>query len=387
MKIKLIAILLASALAVSCSLGFTCGKGENAEKAEGSEITGSTDESCGTDESGGTDSSDSTGGNGVNGGADISGGVNGSGSGNTSGDTGSSEDNENTSGDKDEKPDGGIEGGNGGVVNEYVFEKGEEVTAEEWAAAFAATLDLKNYTANFMNLDANYVTGNYLNDVKLPINGVEEMKTCSSLYYAFDKETVQLFIMRSDKLNGFSDLTSLEFYDPEIYDQLLELIWYNSDIRNFSDDVDESLKTNTYQVTIDGIDYKASFKDNETFWNVEAGAIYNQVIPMISLACSTEKGGELKPVFERYEDFVYSDGIYTADVWVEGVMPFKYSVSLKDGYILSVSLSVTKTQEEDGLTFTKFNEMGMTLVNIGGTDLTDSPEAVKAVEDYIAKNA
>lgn len=265
----------------------------------------------------------------------------------------------------------------------YVFEKGEEVTAEEWASAFEATVNLKNYTAYALSNNTVTATGNYNGDINLPVNVTQEVKGNATLFCEIDNGKAQFIIKNTNNVSGFSDVYSLTGFDADNVESLKMFLSISAGFYE-TEDNEEIQNQETDVVQIGGAVYQAYKTDGAISWAVASyDTMYLTTI--YTFPCATEKDGEVKPVCEWFDKFVYSDGVYSADVYIDGDA-YVYSVSFKDGYILSAKAKTTQVKKENNLTVTYVKEMGETVSKIGNTVVTLSPDAVQAVEDYVKTN-
>lgn len=202
-------------------------------------------------------------------------------------------------------------------------------------------------------------------------------------FFDLENEVVYGRTVQTDKVSGFNDMYSLDYPDSELFQELE--MYINANWPWGKEDKNESRVSEDYQINIDDIVYYA-YCGNDSSWNVNNKEKYDDPFYMLTDKCSTQKDGEAKSFSELYEAFTYSDGIYTAELWYYGEI-YTFSVSVKDDYVLSMCLTQTSEEEEDGLTFTFKGEIGIKFYDIGKTSITLASEAVKAIEDYIKENS
>lgn len=291
---------------------------------------------------------------------------------------------------------GGGDGENGEQGQQGSVEKGVAVTAEEWVSAVNASWNSQNFTMCNPSNGTVTVTGNYQGNDKVPVNIIYrcdddglnvniDSDSNNPVYFTYASVTVSV--------SGFADIYShQEDYTEDWLKSLKDCIYkygiYIYDDKEISDGSD------TYYIKTGEKYYdasKLSVNSEEAEWSVWetdfSGATLCD-IPGFPIEFATEENGEEKDLAELYEAFTYTDGVYTAELWIYNTQ-CPVSVSFKDGYILGFEMKYTKTEVEeiDGLTVTDTFEATVKIYDIGKTSITPDPDAVKAVEDYIKENS
>lgn len=247
--------------------------------------------------------------------------------------------------------------------------KGEEVSKEDWAKAFTATMEAKNFTAESYAEESMSMKGSG-EMLKLMI-GVESIdmsvKAVSQGKGYYDVENGTTYGTATAKVNvsGIPD------------DWKDEAKYQNSDV-----------KTETYAVKDGDTVYNAMYNsasEEENKWSVYTTSSINTGLSYIlGASFATEKGGASATVSTLYDAFTYGGGVYTADLWLEGA-EVKVSVSVKGGYVVGFAYEGTATEEEAGLKSSESSKVVYNFSNYGSTTVNASSDAKKAVEDFKAQ--
>ena len=268
------------------------------------------------------------------------------------------------------------------------FEKGVEVTAEEWVAAMNASMNSTNFSMSAFIRSKKTITGNYMGNDKVPINLVDEFT--ADYYQYIDLNNNNSAGNGSNKYlsSGFADIDIFSHFEDGTGDWWMSLEDLLSSYGMWDvEDKEVSETVSSYGLKIDGKSYSAN-KYGESEWGVNEADFSGVTLNSTLLMLFAVIGYDPPSLVELYDVFTYSDGVYAADFLAYGVM-FTWSVSFKDGYVLSLEIKHAESdvEEKDGLTVASTSEYTEKYYNIGKTTVKPTPEALKAVEYYIKENS
>ncbi|MDE5721543.1 MAG: hypothetical protein K2I30_02210 [Clostridia bacterium] len=245
--------------------------------------------------------------------------------------------------------------------------KGEEVSKEDWAKAITATVEAKNYT----------------------VDAYQEMET---------KMTGSIEVLGITNLNISAKTTGEA---KNYYDLANGSFYVNSSVKATVSGVPDELKDEDEFQARDYVMEQYGVKDGEKYfmayydgtaqtpeWSVrEMPSIYNNGMAFLFEGdYATEKDGTVATLSELYDAFTYSGGVYSATLWEDGDEETKISLSIKGGYVVGYSVEATHEEGDGNSSMTSSGKYVYNFSNYGGTTVSASDAAKKAVEDYKASN-
>lgn len=250
--------------------------------------------------------------------------------------------------------------------------KGEEVTAEKWAAAFAKTIAAENYTAESTSEGKEVITGT--KDGK-EVNAVATFNTTGKLYYDLTGKKVYSEIKYTEKFTG------AEAFDEEDGERTSESKYY---------DVAESKTVWSARYRKENNEYKWTAEKYESLNEAEATqSIANSGAAAILAAqyttSETAEDSEAKPLAQLYSSFKYDGGYYKAELWTEYEGKQTVTVTVKGEYVTGLQKEMNSVETEDGLTDTSTSKSVVTFSKFGETTVTAPADATKAINDLKAE--
>ncbi len=252
------------------------------------------------------------------------------------------------------------------------LEKGEEVTKEDWAKAFTATLELKNFTAETVSESSGTATGSVdTGSGKVDVTVKTDSSSKSAQYVDIDGGKIYMTAEEAIKIEGANKA-------------LGEILATSLNIN----DRDEKTNTAYYVVKEGEVIYSADNDNDENKWDAdESGYLEHDLHDILGYeSYATEETGKVQALSALYDAFTYSSGFYTATLWQYGYET-KVTVSVKGGYVVGLQTEATvdmKANEYNPLDTKGTNKQTFKITKIGSTTVTPSDDAKKAVEDYKA---
>lgn len=253
------------------------------------------------------------------------------------------------------------------------LEKGEEVSKEDWAKAFTATIELKNFTAEAVSESSGTATGSV--DTGTGSKVEVSVKTDSS------SKTIQYIDIDGGKIYMTSEeAVKIEGANKALGEVLATSLHIN--------DRDEKTSAAYYVVKEGEVIYSADNDNEENKWDADAsGELEHELKYLLDYASyATEETGTAQSLSALYDAFTYSSGFYTATLWQHGYET-KVTVSVKGGYVVGLQTEATidmKANEYNPLDTKGTNKQTVKITKIGSTTVNASDDAKKAVEDYKA---
>lgn len=238
----------------------------------------------------------------------------------------------------------GVTACGGGVSTEV--NPGEEVTAEQWEAAFEASRNAENYTVEM-----------YRKHIKTQ----DEMTVD---YVATDKGYI------SEKAS-YSDGT-VKISASNVPESL------QGKYKN------EEYKVESYALEADGKIYSAKYDGAETEadWEVSEKATVNNYYFLLRVIYSPVLGGAEVLLSELYSSFTYENGVYTAELY-NMYIKVTVKITIKNGYVASYSAEYYDSYTgRDGEHITDTDKTVYNFLSYGTTTVNPSRAAKDAIVKY-----
>lgn len=252
------------------------------------------------------------------------------------------------------------------------LQKGDEVTAEKWAAAFAKTVAAENYTAESTAEGKEVITGT--KDGK-EVNAVATFNSTGKLCYDFTGKKVYSETKYTEKFTG------AEAFGGEDGEETSESKSY---------DVAESKTIWSARYRKDNNEYKWTAEKYESLTEEDANRRIADSGAAVILAAQyttseTAENSEAKPLAQLYSSFKYDNGYYKAELWTEYEGKQTVTVTVKGEYVTGLQKETNNVETEDGLTETSTSKSVVTFSKFGETTVTAPAEATKAINDLKAE--
>ena len=252
------------------------------------------------------------------------------------------------------------------------LQKGDEVTAEKWAAAFAKTVAAENYTAESTAEGKEVITGT--KDGK-EVNAVATFNSTGKLCYDFTGKKVYSETKYTEKFTG------AEAFGGEDGEETSESKSY---------DVAESKTVWSARYRKDNNEYNWTAEKYESLTEEDANRSICDIGAAVILAAQyttseTAENSEAKPLAQLYSSFKYDNGYYKAELWTEYEGKQTVTVTVKGEYVTGLQKETNNVETEDGLTETSTSKSVVTFSKFGETTVTAPAEATKAINDLKAE--
>lgn len=252
-------------------------------------------------------------------------------------------------------------GGGGGGNGVLSINKGEEVNEDDWKAAITATQAAENYTIDSYDETETKTTGT-MNEIP-NINCTVVYKTETKMYYYYDNATYSYSTLKLEVSNVPAALKDVDGYKALSY-------------------VEEA-----YSVK-EGDKYYSGNYDNyymgEWMMYSVTSVSDSPIDSMINQYFSITQQGLKRKVNELYDEFTYSEGVYTATLWNNFGNEVKISVSIKDGYVVGIASEYGYEAGGDGYSQVSKVKIIYNISDYGSTTVNPSAAAKQAVEDFKA---
>ncbi len=252
------------------------------------------------------------------------------------------------------------------------LQKGDEVTAEKWAAAFAKTVAAENYTAESTAEGKEVITGT--KDGK-EVDAVATFNSTGKLCYDFTGKKVYSETKYTEKFTGaeaFGGEDGEETSESKSYDVAESKTVWSARYRKYN---------NEYNWTAEK--YESLTEEDANRRIADSGAAV--ILAAQYTTSETAENSEAKPLAQLYSSFKYDNGYYKAELWTEYEGKQTVTVTVKGEYVTGLQKETNNVETEDGLTETSTSKSVVTFSKFGETTVTAPAEATKAIEDKKAE--
>lgn len=250
--------------------------------------------------------------------------------------------------------------------------KGDEVTAEKWAAAFAKTIAAENYTAESTAEGKEVITGT--KDGK-EVNAVATFNTTGKLYYDLTGKKVYSETKYTEKFTGaeaFGGEDGEETSEVKSYDVAESKTIWSARYRKYN---------NEYNWTAEK--YESLTEEDANRRIADSGAAV--ILAAQYTTSETAENSEAKPLAQLYSSFKYDGGYYKAELWTEYEGKQTVTVTVKGEYVTGLQKEMNNVETEDGLTDTSTSKSVVTFSKFGKTTVNAPADATKAINDLKAE--